>query len=347
MLTDLVRDVLSYPVAEVQAQCWGTQTDALVETGRALAAIDPRVVVKVPITREGVEAVAKLHAFGIPTTLTAVYAAHQALTAAAAGSDYVAPYYGRVSDGGQDGLEVIKRMLGVLAASGAHTRLLVATSAPPTIWPSWGRQAQHFNLQPDRGRRSLLGRTNGQGLPQFRADRRVMKPCPERLRDKVALVTGGARGIGQAICERFAAEGARVAVADLDATECARVAGEIGEGTFGVRLDVTNQGSIDAAVGAVVEKFGRIDVLINNAGVWELQPLLEMTRERTARVFAVNVEGLIFTTQAVARQMITQGQGGASSTSLPRQDGAAKRFRSPIARPRRPSLASLRAWLWT
>jgi len=174
-----------------------------------------------------------------------------------------------------------------------------------------------------------------------------MKPCPERLRDKVALVTGGARGIGRAICERFAAEGARIAVADLDATECARVAGEIGEGTFGVRLDVTNQGSIDAAVGAVVEKFGRIDVLINNAGVWELQPLLEMTRERTARVFAVNVEGLIFTTQAVARQMITQGQWGASSTSLPRQDGAAKRFRSPIARPRRPSLASLRAWLWT
>jgi NAD(P)-dependent dehydrogenase (short-subunit alcohol dehydrogenase family) len=137
-----------------------------------------------------------------------------------------------------------------------------------------------------------------------------MKPCPERLRDKVALVTGGARGIGRAICERFAAEGARVAVADLDATECARVAGEIGEGTFGVRLDVTNQGSVDAAVGAVVEQFGRIDVLINNAGVWELQPLLEMTRERTARVFAVNVEGLIFTTQAVARQMITQGQGG-------------------------------------
>jgi nucleoside-diphosphate-sugar epimerase len=137
-----------------------------------------------------------------------------------------------------------------------------------------------------------------------------MKPCPERLRDKVTLVTGGARGIGRAICERFAAEGARVAVADLDATECAQVAGEIGEGTFGVRLDVTNQGSIDAAVGAVVEKFGRIDVLINNAVVWELQPLLEMTRERAARVFAVNVEGLIFTTQAVARQMITQGQGG-------------------------------------
>lgn len=137
-----------------------------------------------------------------------------------------------------------------------------------------------------------------------------MKPSPDRLLGKVALVTGGARGIGRAVCERFAAEGARVVVADLDAADCAQVAAEIGGEAFGVGLDVTGQDSIDTAVTAVVREAGQIDVLVNNAGVWELQPLLEMTRERTAQVFAVNVEGLIFTTQAVARQMVAQGRGG-------------------------------------
>ena len=131
-----------------------------------------------------------------------------------------------------------------------------------------------------------------------------------RLGGKVALITGGASGIGRAICERFAAEGARVAVADLDAGECGRVASEIGGGAFGVGLDVTRQESIDAAVSMIVETAGRIDILVNNAGVYEVQSILEMTRDRTARVFAVNVEGLIFMTQAVARRMVAQGEGG-------------------------------------
>lgn len=135
-------------------------------------------------------------------------------------------------------------------------------------------------------------------------------PCPERLRGKVALVTGGARGIGRAVCERFAAEGARVVVADLEVAAVAQVAAELGGGALGVGLDVTDQRSIEAAVAAVVGQAGGIDVLVNNAGVYELQPILEMTRERTARVFAVNVEGLLFTTQAVARQMVAQGRGG-------------------------------------
>ncbi|MBV8703356.1 MAG: L-iditol 2-dehydrogenase [Acetobacteraceae bacterium] len=131
-----------------------------------------------------------------------------------------------------------------------------------------------------------------------------------RLKDKVAIVTGGARGIGRAICARYAEEGARVVVADLDAAEATAAASSIGRGALGVALDVTDQGSIDRLVETVVREAGRIDVLVNNAGVFDMAPLLEATRESYRRVMAVNVEGLLFTLQAVARQMVRQGQGG-------------------------------------
>ncbi|MBV8868861.1 MAG: L-iditol 2-dehydrogenase [Acetobacteraceae bacterium] len=131
-----------------------------------------------------------------------------------------------------------------------------------------------------------------------------------RLRDKVAVVTGGARGIGRAICARYAEEGARVVVADLDAAEATAAASSIGRGALGVALDVTDQGSIDRLVETVVREAGRIDVLVNNAGVFDMAPLLDATRESYRRVMAVNVEGLLFTLQAVARQMVRQGQGG-------------------------------------
>ncbi|MBB3949965.1 transaldolase family protein [Aureimonas jatrophae] len=127
VLAGLVETVLRYPVQEVQAQAWGTETRALVETGRALAAIDPRVVVKVPVTENGMRAVCEMHAFGIRTTVTAVYASHQALTAAAAGADYVAPYFGRINDAGRDGVAVMREMRAILATAGDGTRLLVAS----------------------------------------------------------------------------------------------------------------------------------------------------------------------------------------------------------------------------
>jgi D-sorbitol dehydrogenase (acceptor) len=131
-----------------------------------------------------------------------------------------------------------------------------------------------------------------------------------RLAGKVAIITGGARGIGRAIATRYAAEGARVVVADINAAEAESVAAEIGSGAFGVGVNVTQQASIDALVATVVERAGRIDILVNNAGVFEMAPILEITRESYARQFAVNVEGLLFTLQAVARQMVAQGQGG-------------------------------------
>ncbi|GAB0114639.1 L-iditol 2-dehydrogenase [Acidisoma sp. C75] len=131
-----------------------------------------------------------------------------------------------------------------------------------------------------------------------------------RLEDKIAIVTGGARGIGRAIATRYAAEGARVVIADINGAEAEAVAGEIGAGAMGFALDVTKQASIDAMVAGVVARLGRIDILVNNAGIFEMAPVLEITRESYARQFAVNVEGLLFTLQAVARQMVAQGKGG-------------------------------------
>jgi NAD(P)-dependent dehydrogenase (short-subunit alcohol dehydrogenase family) len=131
-----------------------------------------------------------------------------------------------------------------------------------------------------------------------------------KLQGKVAVVTGGARGIGRAICERYAAEGAVVAVADLLTAEAEAVAREIGDPAFAVELNVTRQDSIDAMVRTVVGRAGGIDILVNNAAIFDMGPVLEITRESYAKTFTVNVEGLLFTLQAVARQMVQQGRGG-------------------------------------
>ena len=131
-----------------------------------------------------------------------------------------------------------------------------------------------------------------------------------KLRDRVAIVTGGARGIGAAICRRYAAEGARVVVADRLAPEAGALAAEIGNGALALPLDVTDRGSIESLVGETVRQAGGIDILVNNAGIFDLAPILDITEESYDRVFAVNVRGVLFTLQAVARQMVRQGRGG-------------------------------------
>ncbi|RYC31606.1 L-iditol 2-dehydrogenase [Lichenibacterium minor] len=131
-----------------------------------------------------------------------------------------------------------------------------------------------------------------------------------QLDGKVAIVTGAARGIGRAVAERYHAEGARVVVADLNHAGAIEVAQHLGHRALGLQLDVTHQDSIDALVGRVVAEYGGIDILVNNAGIFDLAPIVDITRESYRKVFAVNVEGLLFTLQAVARQMIAQGRGG-------------------------------------
>jgi NAD(P)-dependent dehydrogenase (short-subunit alcohol dehydrogenase family) len=135
-----------------------------------------------------------------------------------------------------------------------------------------------------------------------------MKPLS--LKDKVALVTGGARGIGRAIAEAFAERGARLIVADIDEERATNLADQIGQQSFSVRLDVSAIGTIEATVGEAAERAGRIDILVNNAAIFDMAPLLEVTSESFERLFQINVEGVFFVLQAVARRMVKDGRGG-------------------------------------
>lgn len=131
-----------------------------------------------------------------------------------------------------------------------------------------------------------------------------------KLAGKVAVVTGGARGIGAAIVAAYVAEGATVAIADLGKEDGEKLAASLGAKAYFVPLDVSRQDSIAAMVETVVAKAGGIDILVNNAAVFDLAPIVEVTEKSWDFLFDVNVKGLFFTLQSVARQMIAQGRGG-------------------------------------
>ena len=131
-----------------------------------------------------------------------------------------------------------------------------------------------------------------------------------KLKDKVAIVTGGARGIGAAIVARYVAEGAKVAVADIAFAEAQNTAAPHGDKAFAVAIDVTKIASIEAALDAVVKRWGGVDILVNNAGIFDMGPIVEVSEASWDKVFAVNTKGLFFTLQAVAKRMIAQGRGG-------------------------------------
>ncbi|KKM09458.1 hypothetical protein SY88_17670 [Clostridiales bacterium PH28_bin88] len=138
-----------------------------------------------------------------------------------------------------------------------------------------------------------------------------------RLKDKVALVTGGARGIGKETALLFAKEGAKVVICDFDAQAGEAAAKELGEFTEALffKVDVTNRADVQAMVDGTIAKFGRIDVLVNNAGITADAFLTKMTEEQWDKVISVNLKGVFNCTQAVAPIMMEQGSGSIINAS--------------------------------
>lgn len=134
-----------------------------------------------------------------------------------------------------------------------------------------------------------------------------------RFTDKVVVITGAAQGIGRATAERFLSEGARVVIADTNAPRLMATADEIGgpDRVLAVVTDVSRKADLEALIARAVAAFGKIDVMVNNAGIAPVIPFLEVSEEVYDRVLEVNLKGAFFGTQVAARQMIAQGHGGA------------------------------------
>jgi len=137
----------------------------------------------------------------------------------------------------------------------------------------------------------------------------------KRFEDRVAAITGGAKGIGRACCLRFAEEGAKVAVLDLAMEDAAQTAAECeklsGQPALALRCDVANAASVDAALNAVVDAWGSLDVVVASAGIYSGQPLVEVPLEAWQKVIDIDLTGVFLTNKAAAVIMTTQHCGAA------------------------------------
>lgn len=131
-----------------------------------------------------------------------------------------------------------------------------------------------------------------------------------RLKDKVALITGAARGIGLGFAEAYAREGARVIIADINIERAEEAARGIGSSVKAVKLDVTDLSQIDKVVAEIDAEYGGIDILVNNAAIFDMAPINELTEDSYERVLGINLKGPLFMMKAVSNVMIKRGRGG-------------------------------------
>jgi NAD(P)-dependent dehydrogenase (short-subunit alcohol dehydrogenase family) len=129
------------------------------------------------------------------------------------------------------------------------------------------------------------------------------------LKDKVAIVTGAASGIGKGIAARFCREGAKVAIADIDLGAAQRAARQLGPRAFPVLVDVSAKASVTDMVRTAQKRLGPVDILVNNAGISEVTPFLDLDESRWARHLDINLKGAFFCSQAVLKDMTRRKKG--------------------------------------
>ena len=136
-----------------------------------------------------------------------------------------------------------------------------------------------------------------------------MARTPRSLAGSVVAITGGGRGIGRATARALIAQGARVAIGDIDLALAESTAGELGSGTLGLPLDVTNRASFAAFLDQVHERLGGLDVVINNAGIMPVGPFVEESDEMATRMIDINLRGVIFGSKLALERFSRRGTG--------------------------------------
>jgi NAD(P)-dependent dehydrogenase (short-subunit alcohol dehydrogenase family) len=136
-----------------------------------------------------------------------------------------------------------------------------------------------------------------------------MAKAPRSLAGKVVAITGGARGIGRATAAALIAQGARVAIGDIDAPLAAQTASELGSGTLGLALDVTNRESFDAFLTETETQLGPLDVVINNAGIMPIGPFVDETDGTARRMVDINLHGVIHGSKLALERFLPRGRG--------------------------------------